>query len=80
MKILPDEIPADAAPLEGSEHFVHNAITYKNREVEEGKNMFVSLLTGAHYVGRIEWVDENHFTVGSSDPIPDVLIESAREV
>jgi hypothetical protein len=80
LDIKPDDIPDDAAPLEGADHLVENAITYKNRLLTEGANMAISLLTGQFFVGRVELVDRDHFTVGTSDPIPDVLLESARVV
>ena len=78
--IAPEEIPNPSVPLNETEHILNNAITHKNRELREGTNMFVSLLTGIHLVGQVEWVDADHFTVGQSKPIPDALIESAREV
>lgn len=79
-RILPADIPQPPVPLNEAEHILSNAVTHKNRELTEGENMFVSLLTGQTLVGLVEYVDEDHFTVGSSDPIPDVLIESARVV
>ena len=79
-RVLPDEIPADAAPLSGTAYIVENAITHRNRVVHEGKNMFVTLLTGDHFVGRVERWSDKCITVGLSAPIPEVLIETAREV
>jgi len=79
-RILPSEIPSDAAPLEGADHLVQNHVTYKNRVLHEGKNMFVSLLTGEIYVGLVQRVDIHRVTVGQSAPFPEHLVESAREV
>ncbi len=78
MKILPDEIPADAAPLDGSS-ILTDAVTTKRTPLVEGKNMFVALLDGQFKVGRIEFVDATHFTVGNSFPIPLSMVETARE-
>lgn len=80
MKILPDEVPEHPyTPLPGEVLGV-TPINHHNRVVEEGKNMFVTLLTGNTYVGRVERYDYDRVTVGQSEPIPEVLIESAREV
>lgn len=79
-RILPSEIPENHRPLNETEHILTNAVTNKNRNLEEGKNMFVSLVTGEFYVGVIEWIDDQRFTVGNSKPISELLIESAREV
>ena len=79
-RIVPDEIPDDVAPLSGTTYIVENAVTYRNRRIESGKSMFVSLVTGENYVGLVERYDNNHVTVGLSNPIAEVLIESCREV
>ena len=81
MKILPDEIPDNPVPLDASTLIeVSSSPRVISTAPEEGKNMFVSLLTGHVFVGRIEWVDGDHFTVGQSDPIYYTLVESFREV
>lgn len=79
MKIIPDEIPEDAAPLDAQTSLLDDAATTKRQSLMEGKNMFVTLLTGEFKVGRIEYVDANRFTVGNSEPIPFNLVEFARE-
>jgi len=77
---VPDYVPENGQPLNVAEHMLENAVTYRNRRIEAGKNMFVSLVTGQYFVGRVLRVDNDHITVGQSDPIADVLVESAREV
>jgi hypothetical protein len=80
MKILPEESPSETAPLSGTDYIVENAITHRNRVIHEGKNMFVTLLTGDHFVGLVLAAGNDHITVGHSAPIAKVLIETAREV
>ena len=76
MKILPEEIPDDAAPLTE----IPLETNYASRNLVEGTNVFVTLLTGKTLVGRCEWVTPTRFTIGSSDPIEVVLVESAKVV
>jgi hypothetical protein len=76
MKILPDEIPDDAAPL-NEVPFETSTAVLRNAE---GQNVFVSLLTGKTFVGRLEWSNDYSFTVGQSDPIDRSVVETARLV
>lgn len=78
MKIIPDYIPEDAAPINAST-LLENAVNARHEKLIEGKNMFVSLLTGEVKVGRIEFIDDERFTVGNSQPIHFATVESARE-
>lgn len=78
MKILPDEIPDDAAPL--TEIPVVSPIDRLNNVLVEGQNVFVTLFTGEFFVGRCEWINDTTFTVGTSNPIDLTLIESGRIV
>lgn len=80
--ILPDEIPSDAAPLDGT-HLVPDAVlAYKGKDaLVDGKNMFVTLLDGRFFTGLCLVDDVNEtFTIGNSDEIPFIAIETAREV
>jgi hypothetical protein len=78
MKILPEEIPDDTAPLTEIPLEISNAISTLHRA--EGQNVFVSLLTGKTLIGLLEWQDEYSFTVGNSDAVDRSVVESARIV
>ncbi len=78
MKILPEEIPDDAAPL--TEVPVIPPVDRLADVLIDGENVFVSLFTGKTYVGGCYWVNADHFTVGQSDPIDRKLVETARIV
>lgn len=81
MKILPDEIPDDHAPLNEIElPPLLTKIDPMNEVLKDGQNVFVSLLTGRTYTGGCWWIDENKFTVGQSDPIDRSVVESCRIV
>ena len=78
MKILPDEIPEETAPL--TEIPIPPVIGHATHCLIGGENVFVTLLDGRTLIGRCERNGIQHFTVGNSDPIDMVLVESARIV
>ncbi len=82
MKILPDEIPDDAAPL-SAENIPFSMFTNADRfsALKEGENVFVTLLDGSYYIGRYEaGKRRNTFTVGNSKTLFIHLVETARIV
>jgi len=79
MKILPDEIPEDAAPLTEIPFDTSVKDPLANVLVD-GQNVFVSTLLGKTYVGGFYWLDVHRFTIGQSEPIDRSIVESARLV
>lgn len=78
MKILPDEIPDDAAPL--TEVPLVPPVDRLADVLVDGNNVFVSLFTGQTLVGRCEWQSDYAFTIGTSGLIDRSIVESARIV
>ncbi len=78
MKILPEEIPDDAAPL--TEVPLTPPVDRLSDIFVDGNNVFVSLFTGKTYVGGFYWYNADSFTIGQSDPIDRNLVETARVV
>lgn len=78
MKLLPDEIPEDASPIEATSLI---DLALPMTDPRHGKNMIVSLLTGETLVGRVELHNAltREYTVGNSDPIKWSLVHSSRE-
>lgn len=80
MKIIPDEIPDDAAPLDAA--FVSSAGTPSADQIRklDGKNVFVAFKNKSTAVGKLECEDKV-FYVGREDVIHYYTdIDTFREV
>lgn len=80
LKIIPDEVPEITPDTTFDPDPSFGAKGGKLDELE-GKNAFVTLLTGKFLVGRVEKVgNTGAFTVGNSEPIGNAIVETVREV
>lgn len=82
-RVRPDEIPADITPVvdgEMADVILQASTAGEKSSLVHGENMYVTLVDGRYFTGRVEKYGVELFTVGNSEKLPTKLVEFARVV